>query len=149
MIAPAVLLALNLVQAPVACDWTVRPNGRFYVCAAPENKNAVVAFVCDESSKTIRQINFTIITQKQGLSGRMSVKNSGKEVQIPMLGIRSGVNGFVSPQVPEALEAMVKLIEAAKGPLAAEPVETPDVVAVSSDGASIANALKTAACKGT
>lgn len=151
MIAPAVLLALHLVQTPVACDWMVRPSGRFYVCVSPENTNIAVAFVCDGKSREIGRINFSIVTHKQGISGRMSVKNGGKEVQIPMLGVPSGLNGFASSAVPEAFGALKKLLETAKGPLSFEPIDTPGVAAVSIDGAAIENALQVArtACKGT
>lgn len=150
MIAPAVILALNLVQAPVACDWTNRPDGKMYVCASPENRSAIIAFTCDGSARTIKQIFFTIITGKPGMSGKMSVKNGSTEVTIPMLGVRVGVNGFVTPQVPEALSAVTKLLGAASGPLSFQPLDMPEVAAVSIDGAVIANALKTAtaACKG-
>jgi hypothetical protein len=150
MIAPAVLLALNLVQAPVACDWSMRPSGRFYICAAQENRSTAIAFICDDGAKGIKQIFLSILTGKQGISGRMRVTNAGKEVLVPMQGLRSGLNGFVSPAVPEAFEALTKLIETAKGPLSLTPVDTPDVPATSIDGAAISNALKTvrAACKG-
>jgi hypothetical protein len=150
MIAPAVILALTLVQAPVSCDWIARPDGKYYVCAASDNKDAVIAFVCDEKTKAIRQINFTIITRKLGYSGRMNVKSGGKEIQVPMLGIKIGFNGFASPAVPEALEAAKKLLENASGPLTLTPLEVPDPVTVSIDSAPIANALKTAtaSCKG-
>jgi hypothetical protein len=147
---PSALLAFSLVQSPVVCDWANRPDGRFYVCAAPDNKSAVIAFVCDGNAKALRQINFTIVTGQQGISGRMSVKNAGKEVQIPMIGLRAGVNGFVSPAVPEAFEAAKKFLEAAKGPLTFAPADDAGVPAVAMDGGSIANALKTAtaACAG-
>jgi hypothetical protein len=148
---PSAMLALSLVQSPVACDWVSRSDGRFYVCAAPENKSAIIAFVCDGNTKELRQINFTIVTGQQGISGRMSVKNAGNEVQIPMIGLRTGLNGFASPAVPEAFEAMKKFLDTAKGPLTYGPAESADAPAVAMDGGSIANALKTAtaACKGT
>lgn len=150
MIAPTLLLALQLVQTPpIACDWTNRPDGKMYVCASPENRSAIVAFSCEGSTGTLKQIFFTIITGKQGMSGKMSVKNGSKEVMIPMLGVRVGVNGFASPAVQEAFDAVKKLIEAAKGPVTFAPVDTPEVSPVSLDGAAIANGLKTAAtgCK--
>lgn len=149
MIAPAALLALQLVQSNVACDWAKRPDGKIYICASPENKNAVVAFVCDGNTKGIKQINFTMVTGKQGISGRMSVNNGGKEVQIPMIGLRVGLNGFVSPAVPEAMSAMMKLLDGAKGPLTLTAIDPPDGNPVSIDAAAIANALKTAtaSCK--
>lgn len=145
------MLALNLVQAPVSCDWMNRPTGRLYACASPDNKYAIVAFVCDADKQAIRQINFTIVTGTQGLSGRMRVKLGAKEMQIPMLGLRVGINGFASPAVPEAFEEIKKLLETANGPLTFEPVDAPDVAAVSIDGTAIAKGLKTAraACKGT
>jgi hypothetical protein len=149
MIAPAIFLALTLVQSSVACDWTKRADGKLYICASPENKNAVVAFVCDSKTKGIKQINFTILTGKQGISGRMSVKNGGNEVQIPMIGLKVGLNGFVSPAVPEALASVTKLLEGAKGPLTLTAIDPPEGTPVSIDGAAIANALKTAvaSCK--
>jgi hypothetical protein len=148
---PSAVLALSLVQSPVACDWANRPDGRFYVCAAPENKSAIIAFVCDGNTKALRQINFTIVTGQQGISGRMSVKNAGNEVQIPMIGLRTGLNGFASPAIGEAFEATIKFLEAAKGPLTYGPADSTDAPAVAMDGGSIGNALKTAtaACKGT
>lgn len=150
MIAPAAMLALTLVQAPVVCDWANRPSGKIYACAAPDNKNAIVAFVCDAKTQTLGQIYFTLVTGKQGLSGKMSVKNGAKEQLIPMLGIRVGMNGFASPAVPEVFEAVRKLVESANGPLTFAPVDTPDVAPVSIDGAAIANGLKASAagCKG-
>jgi hypothetical protein len=149
MIAPAVFLALTLVQSNVACDWAKRPDGKLYICASPENKNAVVAFVCDNSTKGIKQINFTIITGKQGISGRMSVKNGSKEVQIPMIGLKVGLNGFASPAIPEALASITKLLEDAKGPLTLTAIDPPEGNPVSIDGSAIANAFKTAtaSCK--
>jgi hypothetical protein len=152
MIAPAVLLALQFVQAqPVVCDWANRPDGKMYICASPENRSAIVAFSCDEKAGSVKQIFFTIVSGKQGNSGRMSVKNGSSEVQIPMLGLRVGENGFASAAVQEAFDKLKALIAAAKGPIVYAPIDVPDVAPVSIDGAAIATALKiaTASCKGS
>jgi hypothetical protein len=121
-----------------------------YVCATSDGRNAAIAFACDRKTGTISQINFTLITKQQGISGRMIVKNGSAEVQIPMIGLRTGLNGFASAAVPEAFESIKKLLDSAGGPLTFMPIDTPDVLAASIEGASIANAFKTAtvACKG-